>query len=209
MIDLMTVYNQAPEPIRSELLSKFGNPWYLQARKDQLIPRHPGVHSIIAGRGWGKTRSGAEWIVDMAARNPGSYAAIVAKSEAEAYHILLDGESGIFKVSSRYGKDVPVYDHSSGLLTWKNGSKAFVRGMDSIDPLRGYNHQFAWVDLGSWDSVSDDRIQETWGYVTDGSRFGVNPQILVTAEKRQNWLTDLIRDKRTSGNPYWTSVITP
>lgn len=206
MTDLATIYNLAPEPIRRELLGKLGNPWYLQARPEQLVPRHSGVHSIMAGRGWGRTRSGAEWIVDMAARNPGAYIAVVGRTEADAYNYMVEGDSGIFTVSARYGKDVPTYDASAGQLYWKNGSKAFVRGMNSTDPLRGYNHQFAWLDLSEADSSEDRRIEETWQNLTDGSRLGDNPQILVTTSKVTNWLNTLILDKRSSGNPYWTLV---
>lgn len=207
--DLTTIYNLAPDPIRLELLGKLGNPWYLSARRDQIVPRHPGVHMIRKGRGWGKTRAGSEWIVDMAARNPGTNIAIVGSSEAKAYHLMLDGESGIFAVSARYGKDVPVYNGATGYLRWKNGSKAFVRGFDSKDSLVGFNHQFAWVDTGDADMVDDSRINESWTHIASGNRYGENPQILVTSGVRANWLTDLAADKKTSGNPYWTFEDSP
>lgn len=207
--DLTTIYNLAPDPIRLELLGKLGNPWYLTARRNQLVPRHTGVHMIRHGRGWGKTRTGAEWIIDMAERNPGTYMAIVGSTEAQAYHIMLDGESGIFSSSARFGKDMPVYDAANGTLRWKNGSKAFVRGFDSQDSLAGYNHQFAWVDTGEVDSPSDERMNECWTNVSSGNRLGVNPQILITSGMRDSWLTGLATDKKSSGNPYWTFEDSP
>lgn len=208
MTDLTTIYNQAPEPIRTELLSKLGNPWYLLARREQLIPRHPGIHVIRKGRGWGKTRSAAEWIVDMAARNPGARMAIVGASEADAFHNMVMGDAGINPVSARFGKDMPTYDPNTGSLRWKNGSMAFVRGFDSTDKLSGFNHQFAWVDL-SYTATSDDQISEVWSNLSAGSRIGVNPQILITAERSDNWLTKLADDKKSSGNPYWTFEDSP
>lgn len=206
--DLTTIYNMAPEPMRKELLSKLGNPWYLVARKEQFVPRHPGIHVIRKGRGWGKTRAASEWIVDMAARNPGARMAIVGASEADAFHNLVMGESGIFAVSAKFGKDVPTYDPNTGSIRWKNGTMAFIRGFDSTDSLAGFNHQFAWVDIG-YTVVDDDRISEVWSNVAAGSRLGVNPQVLITAERSSNWLTKLADDKKASGNPYWTFEDSP
>lgn len=204
--DLLTIYNQVPEPIRKELLGKMGNPWYLVARRDQIVPRSSPRHLIQAGRGWGKNRAAAEWIIDMAGRYPGTYMALIGQTEAYAYNIMLDGESGIFTLSAKFGRDIPTYDTHTGVLTWANGSKAFVRGLDSSDNLSGYNHQFAWLDLGDQHVPDDDQLRDTWGVLTDGNNRGVNPQILVTAGHQDNWLTDLFSHKVNGGNPYWTKA---
>lgn len=205
-MDLVTIYNQAPEPIRKELLGKLGNPWYLMARPEQIVPRQTGRHLIQAGRGWGKNRAAAEWIIDMADRYPGTAMALVGMTEAYAYNIMVDGESGIFMLSAKFGKDIPTYDTHTGQLRWKNGSTAFVRGLDSSDDLRGYNHQFVWMDLGEDSGAVDEQVKERWAIIADGNTRGENPQIVVTAGAADGWLTRLFKDKAAAGNPYWTRV---
>ncbi len=86
--------------------------WTYNARKEQLAP--PGdwrVWMIMAGRGFGKTRSGAEWVRMIADENPHARIALVSASLAEARAVMVEGESGLLAIGRRGHK--PIYEPSS------------------------------------------------------------------------------------------------
>ena len=105
--------------------SRFMHNWRLFARAEQLPP--PGdwrVWLICAGRGFGKTRAGAEWVREQARGNPEARIALVGASLNEARAVMVEGESGILAVATP-GK-VPHFEPSLRRLTWPNGAQAFL-----------------------------------------------------------------------------------
>jgi phage terminase large subunit-like protein len=133
---------------------------------------------ILAGRGFGKTRAGAEWSRGKAWSLPGSRGALVAKDPGEARDVMIEGESGIMACSSPGFR--PNYQPSIKRLTWPNGSQAGVYSSEEFEELRGPQHGWAWCDeLPKWRNA-----KQTWQQVRFGLRLGTHPQACVTTTPR-------------------------
>lgn len=115
------------------------------AHDQQLPPDGRGWRTwlMLAGRGFGKTRAGAEWIEKLARSRPGVRIALVGATLDEARRIMVEGVSGVLAVAKRNGSRV-VWEPSLGRLTWRNGSQAQLFSGDNPDGLRGPEHDFAW-----------------------------------------------------------------
>jgi phage terminase large subunit-like protein len=133
---------------------------------------------MMAGRGYGKTRAGAEWVSRLAAipERPVRIA-LVAANEAEARAVMVEGESGI--LASARGQR-PRWEPSLGRLTWPNGSVAQIYSGENPDGLRGGNNHFAWVD----EFAKYAHPQETWDNLQMSLRLGPRPRALVTTTPR-------------------------
>ena len=147
---------------------------------------------VLAGRGWGKTRTGAEWVRDRAMSAPDQRIALVARTAADARDVMVEGESGIINICPPW--EVPTYNPSIRRVTWPNGSIATTYSADEPNNLRGPQHHHAWCDeLAAW------RYTDAWDQLQFGLRLGNKPKTLVTTTPRP---TDLIRslakDKRTA-----------
>ena len=146
------------------------------AQKGQLPPsgEHWRTWLMLAGRGFGKTRAGAEWINSLAVR--GNYRfALVAASLDEARQVMVEGRSGLIAVNQIRDRRIK-WEPSLGRLTWPSGSVAQLFSGDSPDGLRGPEHHFAWCDeLAKW-----RHPVETWDNLQMGLRAGLRPRALVT-----------------------------
>ena len=113
--------------------------WPFWARTEQLPP--PGdwrIWLICAGRGFGKTRAGAEWIGATARANPQARIALVGSSIGEARSVMVEGESGILSCSR--GDWRPLFEASLRRLTWPNGAQAHLYSAAEPESLRGPQH---------------------------------------------------------------------
>jgi phage terminase large subunit-like protein len=159
--------------------------WPAIARPNQLPP--PGdwqVWLLLAGRGFGKTRTLAEWVCQQAASGQASRIALVGATAADARDVLVEGQSGILAVSPSWFK--PVYESSKRRLTWPNGAIATTFSAEEPERLRGPQHDAAVCDeLGSWSRP------ETWDMLQFGLRLGRHPRCLVATTPRP---TRLIRE---------------
>ena len=158
--------------------------WRLKARPNQLPP--PGnwvAWLIMTGRGWGKTRCGAEWIRSQV--NAGcSRLALVGATASDVRDIMVEGESGILAISPKHGR--PEYQPGLRRLSWKNGAVATCFSADEPDRLRGPQHDAAWGDeIASW------RYPDAWDQLMFGLRIGRNPRVVATTTPRP---VKLIRD---------------
>ena len=108
------------------------------AHENQLPPNGEGWRSwlMMAGRGFGKTRAGAEWIFRLANGKPKVRIALVGATIAEARTIMVEGVSGMLSVARRYRRRVS-WEPSLGRLKWPNGSEAQLFSGDHADGLRG------------------------------------------------------------------------
>ena len=158
----------------------------IQARLSQLPPETPWqTWLILSGRGWGKTRTGSEWLAYQAITNPKTRWAIVAKTYADVRDTCAEGVSGIVAVLNRY-QAVKTYNRSIGEITLTNGSKIKLFSAEEPDRLRGPQHHGAWCDeLAAWDKP------DAWDQLQFGMRLGEHPQIVVTTTPRP---TKLIKD---------------
>jgi phage terminase large subunit-like protein len=143
---------------------------------------------MLAGRGFGKTRAGAEWIEKIARSRPGVRIALVGATIDEARRVMVEGVSGVLSVARRRRHRVK-WEPSLGRLRWPNGSEAQLFSGDSPDGLRGPEHDFAWCDeLAKWGEP-----EAAWMNLQMGLRRGVRPRALVTTTPRPIDLLKRIR----------------
>lgn len=166
--------------------------WDFWARSNQIAPestpdgRAWNTWLVLAGRGFGKTRMGSEWIRDKACgstplgRPASGWAriALVAETAADARDVMVLGDSGILAC---HPKDFrPEWSPTNRRLTWPNGVEAWVYNATEPDQLRGPQHHGAWVD----ELAKFRYMQETWDQLQFGLRLGLHPQALVTTTPR-------------------------
>jgi phage terminase large subunit-like protein len=156
------------------------------ARTNQLAPEgNWSVWLILAGRGFGKTRSGAEWLAGKAIKNPGVRCAIIARTAADVRTVCLEGVSGILAILREYDA-IAEYNKSLGVIKLKNGSIIYTYSAEEPDRLRGPQHHYVWCDeLAAW------QYSDTWAQMQFGLRLGTHPQVVVTTTPRP---TPLIKD---------------
>ncbi len=147
------------------------------SRPDQRAP--PGdwvIWLVLAGRGFGKTRTGAEWVRERVAAGA-KRIALVAETAADARDVMVEGESGLLSV---YPPDqAPLYEPSKRRISWSNGAVATLYNATEPDQLRGPQHDTAWCDeLAKW-----RRARDTWNQLQFGMRQG-DPRIIVTTTPR-------------------------
>ncbi|WP_120076403.1 DNA-packaging protein [Aurantiacibacter odishensis] len=157
--------------------------WPLWARREQMPPAQDWrLWLICAGRGFGKTRAGAEWVRHVAEDNPDARIALVTRSIAEARAVMVEGESGI--LACHLYPDGPEFEPSLRRLTWPNGAQATLYSASEPESLRGPQHGYAWCDeIAKWDN-SSERAMKTWDNLQMGLRLGENPQVLATTTPR-------------------------
>lgn len=157
--------------------------WPLWARREQMPPADSWrLWLICAGRGFGKTRAGAEWVRHVAEEDPDARIALVTRSIAEARSVMVEGESGI--LACHLYPDGPEFEPSLRRLTWPNGAQATLYSASEPESLRGPQHGYAWCDeIAKWDN-SSERAMKTWDNLQMGLRLGENPQVLATTTPR-------------------------
>src|SRR5262245_3326945 len=127
----------------------------------------------LCGRAWGKTRTGAEWVIDLATKGKARRIALVAPTAADVRDVMIEGESGILTISAPWNR--PVYEPSKRRLTWPNRAIATTYSADEPERLRGPNHDAAWTDeLCAW------RYPAAWDMLMFGLRIGERPRVCVT-----------------------------
>lgn len=167
--------------------------WPAWARPEQLEPEGDWLTwLILAGRGFGKTRTGVEWTIKTARDNPGCRIGLVARTAGDVRDTMVEGESGILACSPPGFR--PEYEPSKRRITWPNGTLATTFSAEEPDALRGPQHMHAWADeLASWKYP-----QETWDNLQFGLRLGVRPRVVVTTTPRSIALVrELLSDSST------------
>ncbi len=180
------------ETLTPEMMAKLRWDWNFWARPNQLPPTVPwSTWLVLAGRGFGKTRSGTEW-VRRKIRSGAKRIAIVAETAADARDVLVEGQSGILAVSPKHER--PIYEPSKRRLTWPNGAIASLYNGTEPDQLRGPEHDAALVD----ELAKYRYAQDTWDNLQFGLRLSENPQAMVTTTPRPlPILRAMIRDSDT------------
>lgn len=153
--------------------------WELWARPNQLEPEGDWTTwLILAGRGFGKTRTGSETIIKWVKEGTCKRLALVAEDSADARDVMVEGESGIIACSSP--DFMPKYEPSKRRLTWPNGAVASLFSAEDFDSLRGPQFDGAWCDeLCKWRYA-----QEAWDNLQFGLRLGDHPKQIVTTTPR-------------------------
>lgn len=180
--------------------------WLLHGRPKQLegIKRHRWqTWLIMAGRGFGKTRTGSETVRYLVEKGKYSRIALVGANSADVRDVMIEGKSGILAVSNP--DFYPTYNASLGKLEWPNGATAQAFSAESYEKLRGPEHDFAWVD----ELAKFQYPQETWDMLQFGMRIGQFPKVLVTTTPKPIPLIRQLADDRhtllTTGTTYENS----
>ena len=179
--------------------------WHFWARDPQLAP--PGLWRIWlvnAGRGFGKTRIGAEWCHEYAMAGGPVRIAIVAATKEDAEKVCVAGDSGIIATQKPWAPVEFKVSKNGGMISWPNGSVAELYSGENPQSLRGPQFHAAWCDeLAKW-----RRMQATWDMLRMGLRLGQDPRTVITTTPTPNKLIkELIADKRLArdGTP-WVRV---
>jgi phage terminase large subunit-like protein len=162
-----------------DVLDELPDEWKFWARPGQIAPLSDwAVWLIVAGRGFGKTRTGAEYVRGWAERDGAARIALVGATHADTRGVMVEGESGLLAIAPR-GKR-PVYEPSRRRVIWPNGAQAFLYSAEEPDALRGPQHHFAWGDeLCKWAHARD-----TWDNLRMGLRLGARPRVVATTTPR-------------------------
>lgn len=178
--DLLAEVARLPPAVALRLL----HDWSVWGRPDQQPP--PGAWRtwlILAGRGWGKTRTGAEWVRSIVSTGRARRVALVARTAADVRDVIVEGQSGILAISPPHER--PTWEPSRRRLTWPNGAIATTYSAEEPDQLRGPQCDSAWCDeLAAW------RYPEAWDQLQMGLRLGDDPRVVVTTTPRP---TELVR----------------
>lgn len=156
-------------------LLKWRMEWKSAARPKQLAPEGDWLTwGIQAGRGFGKTRIGANWLGIEACSDPGSFNFVIAPTRDDVRYVCFEGETGLFS----YIPDCLIADYNKSdliIYLW-NGSLIRGFGSERPDRLRGPQHHRGWCDeLAAWQYAS-----KCWDMMQFGLRLGQLTQVCWT-----------------------------
>lgn len=145
---------------------------------------------ILAGRGYGKTRTGAEtvkWLVESAGYRS---ILIVGRTAGDVRDTMVQGVSGLLSIYPPWNQ--PKYQPSTRTIEFPNGAIAITRSADEPDQMRGPNTDLVWGDeLAAW------RYQDAYDQINFGNRYGAKPLQIYTTTPRP---TALIREMVGAAN---------
>jgi phage terminase large subunit-like protein len=163
-----------------DILYEYATRWSFQAHPGQIPPRDKQwfCYLMRSGRGGGKTRAGAEWILQRV-REGYKHIALIGQTSADIRDTMVEiGPSSIMKIARP--EERPVYEPSKRRLTFPNGAIATTFTGEEPDQLRGPAHDTVWIDELAKFKYPD----ETWDNMEMGLRLGDNPQVFVTTTPR-------------------------
>jgi phage terminase large subunit-like protein len=132
--------------------------WNVWARQQQLPPEGDWrTWLIMAGRGFGKTRAGSEWVRSIVETDPDARIALIGASFGETRAVMVEGESGLLAISPP--ERMPSFESSLRRIVWPNGAQATLYSALEPEALRGPQHSHAWCDeIAKWDNANGKAI---------------------------------------------------
>lgn len=164
--------------LKPEELQVLAYDWKLWRRPAQVAPAWDwGTWLILAGRGFGKTRVGAEQV--RAWKQAGiARVNLIGPTADDVRDAMIEGESGILAICPP--NERPVYVKSARSLEWPDGSKSLLFSAEEPDRLRNKQHDKIWADeVAAWRYAED-----SWDQAQFGLRLGANPQTVATTTPR-------------------------
>lgn len=160
--------------------------WSLWARDKQLPPEGAWrTWLLMAGRGFGKTRSGAEWVRQIVLSGTARHIGLVGATADDARFVMVEGPSGLLSIG--HPEERPVWRASLGRLDWRNGARAQIFSAEKPGQLRGPEFDHVWAD-----EVAKWRYEEAWSNVMMCLRLGPHPRALATTTPLpKKWLIDV------------------
>lgn len=168
--------DRLPPALRDACLQQL---WLARARPEQVAPLGTWTHWwIIAGRGFGKTLAGANFINDRVRYTKVAQACLIGATAADVRDVMVEGPSGI--LSQAEPDFMPHYEPSKRRITWPNGTVALLYSADEPERLRGPQFDLAWCDEpGAWRRGAETRDMFLMGF-----RLGQHPQACWTTTPR-------------------------
>lgn len=162
--------------------------WWFVSRPDQRQPAGDwAIWLILAGRGWGKTRTGAEWLTDRVVENPVDVDghptewAAVAEHIQDARKILIDGPSGLRNVLNRRGIRYEYTRWPAPLITLHTGQVIHILGAHDKDTGRGLNLAGAWLDeIAKWPYPTESWTEGLAPALRTKTPGNAKPRVVVT-----------------------------
>jgi phage terminase large subunit-like protein len=187
-VEMLVILRRLSPEMRREVLRglpeaavrAIADEWWWQARGGQVDPGPCAdgspwrIWSIVAGRGFGKTRAGAEWVWQRAREDRDARIALVAASIGEAVRYMIKGESGLIDIARC--DEEPRWIAGHNILYFPSGAMAYPYGAVRPEALRGAQHHYAWCDeLAKWPNAD-----AAWDNLMLGLRLGERPRTIVT-----------------------------
>ena len=162
--------------------------WIKKARNNQIVVDEDdyNIQLFLAGRGWGKTLTGAYDIIQYCLVNPNSICGVVAPTYGDLKRVCFAGESGLLGILDKGLLNDSGYNKSANEIEFYNNSR--IVGFPAIEPdrLRGVQFHRVWCDeLASW------RYRETFDNLMMALRLGNSPKCIITTTPRP---TELIKE---------------
>ena len=159
----------------------FDSDWPTWAHPGQLPPEEAWrVCVMLAGRGFGKTRAGAEWVSAFARDHPGAAIALIGATVDEARAVMVEGPSGLLSVARAEEREAMLWRPSRRRLVLASGAEAFLYSAANPESLRGPEHHIAWCDeFAKWRCA-----HKAWDNLRLGLRLGEQPRALLTTTPR-------------------------
>ncbi|RVT43986.1 DNA-packaging protein [Sphingobium algorifonticola] len=153
--------------------------WMQQARPAQIAPEGDWrIWMLMAGRGFGKTRAGAEWVRGIAEGDGRARIALIGASPAEARSVMVEGESGLLAIAPEWNR--PMWYPALRRLQWRSGAVAHIYGASDPEALRGPQFSHAWADeIGKWPLGI-----KAWRNLELALRLGERPRVVATTTPR-------------------------
>jgi phage terminase large subunit-like protein len=186
--------------------------WAAQRREAQTPPDWEWqIWLLMAGRGFGKTRTGAEWSREQVMYRNRRIMHFVAPTAGDARDVMVEGPAGFMKVCEAYGwmpgrrHGQVNYEPSKRRITCPNGATIHVFSAEEPERLRGPQCEALWADeIGAWQNAT-----KTWDNAMFGLRLGDNPQGVATTTPRPTELVkSLMADRRSEENPEGSVAVT-
>ena len=190
------------EQLGPQKVEELKHDWHFWARDNQLEPEDSSwnVWFLNCGRGFGKTRTGVEWVREQVKRGVKRIAAVAA-TNSDIERVMVKGESGFLSVcwkgdKTYKGKKMgfPEWSPTKRTLTWENGAKVEFYSAEEPERLRGPQFEIAWCDeLAAWNKDDD-----TWSMLQFCLRLGKHPRIVVTTTPKPTKLVrKILKDDKT------------
>jgi phage terminase large subunit-like protein len=191
------VLDQVTEAEAAELLYD----WRFNGRPEQLLPGTPGAALgntgwlfwlILAGRGFGKTRTGAETVREWAA-NPAERILMIAPTAGDVRDTMIEGVSGLLQCYPPHQQ--PMWEPSKRRILFPSGAVGITRSADEPERLRGPQFTKFWGD----EACAWRFLQEAWDQIMFGFRVrtSILQGIITTTPKPSKWLNELVADPST------------
>ena len=189
------------QPLSEAAAESINYDWNWHARPNQLIPGTEGAASTrmdwrfwlaLAGRGWGKTRVGAETVRTWA-EDPQARILMIAPTAEDVYGVMIHGPSGLMSCYPPGNR--PAYNAVHHEITFPSGAVGITRTAMEPERLRGPQFTKFWFD----EMAACRYAEQAWDQIMFGFRIP-NPNLrglITTTPKPIKVLKALIKDRRT------------